>query len=88
MHLGTLINYVSTVKKSDRSHVVLWAKELTRDFVFLRPLGLRLLYFAEKADTEGAEEVASLFRNIANGETKHAFGHFDQLRINGEEVGS
>ena len=23
--------------KSDRSHVVLWAKELTRDFVFLRP---------------------------------------------------
>ena len=39
---------------------------------------------AEKADTEGAEEVASLFRNIANGETKHAFGHFDTLRNNGE----
>ena len=27
--------------KSDRSHVVLWAKELTRKVVFLRPLGLR-----------------------------------------------
>ncbi len=44
----------------------------------------RYLFFAEKADTEGAEEVASLFRNIANGETKHAFGHFDTLRNNGE----
>ena len=31
--------------KSDRSHVVLWAKELLYPFVFLRPLGLRLLHF-------------------------------------------
>jgi rubrerythrin len=44
----------------------------------------RYLYFAEQADTEGEEEVAALFRNIANGETKHAFGHFDALRQNGE----
>ena len=29
-------------RKSDRSHVVLWAKELVECFVFLRPLGLRL----------------------------------------------
>ena len=29
--------------KSDRSHVVLWAKELIIWFVFLSPLGLRLL---------------------------------------------
>ena len=29
--------------KSDRSHVVLWAKELSVIVVFLRPLGLRLL---------------------------------------------
>ena len=28
--------------KSDRSHVVLWAKELPSAIVFLRPLGLRL----------------------------------------------
>ena len=28
--------------KSDRSHVVLWAKELDSRLVFLRPLGLRL----------------------------------------------
>lgn len=44
----------------------------------------RYLYFAEKADLEGAVEVANLFRSIANGETKHAFGHFDRLRDNGE----
>ena len=44
----------------------------------------RYLYFAEKADLEGAEEVAQLFRSISNGETKHAFGHFDRLRENGE----
>jgi rubrerythrin len=44
----------------------------------------RYLYFAERADTEGIEEVAGLFRNIANGETKHAFGHFDELRKGGE----
>ena len=29
-------------EKSDRSHVVLWAKELSVIVVFLRPLGLRL----------------------------------------------
>lgn len=44
----------------------------------------RYLYFAEKADLEGAEEVAQLFRSISNGETKHAFGHFDRLREHGE----
>ena len=30
-------------EKSDRSHVVLWAKELPSAIVFLRPLGLRLV---------------------------------------------
>ncbi len=44
----------------------------------------RYLYFAERADLEGAEEVAQLFRSISNGETKHAFGHFDRLREYGE----
>ena len=44
----------------------------------------RYLYFAEKADLEGVEEVSQLFRSISNGETKHAFGQFDRLRENGE----
>ncbi|HEY2302411.1 MAG TPA: rubrerythrin family protein [Acidimicrobiales bacterium] len=37
----------------------------------------RYLYFAQKADVEGYPDVAALFRSVAEGETGHAFGHFD-----------
>lgn len=43
----------------------------------------RYLYFARKADIEGEPEIAGLFRDVAEGETGHAFGHFEFL----EEVG-
>ncbi len=43
----------------------------------------RYLYFAQKADVEGRPEVSGLFRDVAEGETGHAFGHFEFL----EEVG-
>ena len=43
----------------------------------------RYLYFARKADIEGYPEIAGLFRDVAEGETGHAFGHFEFL----EEVG-
>jgi rubrerythrin len=43
----------------------------------------RYLYFARQADVEGYPEVAGLFRDVAEGETGHAFGHFEYL----EEVG-
>jgi len=39
----------------------------------------RYLYFAQKADIEGYPEVASLFKNTADGETGHAHGHLDFL---------
>jgi rubrerythrin len=39
----------------------------------------RYLYFAQKADVEGYPDVAALFRSVAEGETGHAFGHFDLL---------
>jgi rubrerythrin len=53
----------------------------------------RYLYFAQKADVEGYPDVAALFRSVAEGETGHAFGHFDFLRevgdpITGTAVGS
>ena len=53
----------------------------------------RYLYFAQKADVEGHPDVASLFRSVAEGETGHAFGHFDFLAevgdpATGEPVGS
>jgi rubrerythrin len=39
----------------------------------------RYLYFAQKADVEGYPDIAALFRSVAEGETGHAFGHFDFL---------
>ncbi|MBV9660315.1 MAG: rubrerythrin family protein [Acidimicrobiales bacterium] len=39
----------------------------------------RYLYFAQKADVEGYPDVAALFRSVAEGETGHAFGHFEFL---------
>ncbi len=46
----------------------------------------RYLYFAQKADIEGYPDVAALFRSVAEGETGHAFGHFDFLREIGDPV--
>ena len=53
----------------------------------------RYLYFAQKADVEGYPDVAGLFRSVAEGETGHAFGHFDFLSevgdpATGEPVGA
>ncbi len=46
----------------------------------------RYLYFAQKADVEGYPDVAALFRSVAEGETGHAFGHFDFLAESGDPV--
>src|SRR6202034_3415218 len=46
----------------------------------------RYLYFAQKADVEGYPDVAALFRSVAEGETGHAFGHFDFLKEVGDPV--
>ena len=43
----------------------------------------RYLYFAAKADVEGQNDVAAVFRSTAEGETGHAHGHLEYL----EQVG-
>ena len=43
----------------------------------------RYLYFAQKADVEGFNDVAAVFRSTAEGETGHAHGHLEYL----EQVG-
>ena len=43
----------------------------------------RYLYFAAKADVEGQNDVATVFRSTAEGETGHAHGHLEYL----EQVG-
>ena len=44
----------------------------------------RYLYFAAKADIEGYNDVASVFRSTAEGETGHAHGHLEYLESVGD----
>jgi rubrerythrin len=44
----------------------------------------RYLYFAKVADVEGYPEVAANFRETAEGETGHAHGHLDFLKVVGD----
>ena len=44
----------------------------------------RYLYFAQKADVEGYNDVASVFRSTAEGETGHAHGHLEFLESVGD----
>ena len=44
----------------------------------------RYLYFADKADIEGYPEIAGNFRDTAEGETGHAHGHMDYLKLAGD----
>ena len=44
----------------------------------------RYLYFAQKADVEGYNDVAAVFRSTAEGETGHAHGHLEYLEECGD----
>ena len=44
----------------------------------------RYLYFAAKADVEGYNDVAAVFRSTAEGETGHAHGHLEYLEASGD----
>jgi rubrerythrin len=44
----------------------------------------RYLYFAQKADIEGLNDVAAVFRSTAEGETGHAHGHLEYLEAVGD----
>jgi len=53
----------------------------------------RYLYFAQKADVEGLNDVAMVFRSTAEGETGHALGHLEFLEeasdpATGKPIGS
>lgn len=39
----------------------------------------RFSYYAQRAEAEGYPDIAALFRDLAAGETNHAFGHLDLL---------
>jgi rubrerythrin len=44
----------------------------------------RYLYFTQKADVEGFNDVAAVFRSTAEGETGHAHGHLEYLEAVGD----
>ena len=44
----------------------------------------RYLYFAQKADVEGHNDVSAVFRSTAEGETGHAHGHLEYLEQSGD----
>ncbi|MEM9531466.1 MAG: rubrerythrin family protein [Pseudomonadota bacterium] len=53
----------------------------------------RYLYFAQKAEQEGHDKVAAIFRSTAEGETGHAHGLLEYLEacgdpVTGEPIGS
>ncbi|GGB34723.1 rubrerythrin [Tistrella bauzanensis] len=56
---------------------------LVKAFLAEAAANRRFLYFARQADVEGFNDVAAVFRSIAEGETGHALGHLEFL----EEAG-
>lgn len=44
----------------------------------------RYLYFAAKADVEGFNDIAAVFRSTAEGETGHAHGHLEYMEAVGD----
>lgn len=46
----------------------------------------RYLYFASKADVEGYNDVAAVFRSTAEGETGHAHGQLEYLEAVGDQA--
>jgi rubrerythrin len=46
----------------------------------------RYLYFSRVADIEGYPDIGGLFRDTAEAETGHAFGHMDFLKSVGDPV--
>ena len=44
----------------------------------------RYLYFAWKADVEGYNDISTVFRSTAEGDTGYAYGHLDYLQDCGD----
>ena len=60
------------------------AENLAAAFAGESQANRRYLYFAQKADVEGYNDVSTVFRSTAEGETGHAFGHLEYLEAIGD----
>jgi rubrerythrin len=59
-------------------------KNLKEAFAGESQANRRYLYFARQADIEGFPDLGGLFRDTAEAETGHAFGHLDFLKEVGD----
>jgi rubrerythrin len=59
-------------------------KNLEEAFAGESQANRRYLSFAQKADVEGYNDVAAVFRSTAEGETGHAHGHLEFLEVVGD----
>jgi rubrerythrin len=59
-------------------------KSLKEAFAGESQANRRYLYFAAKADVEGQNDVAAVFRSTAEGETGHAHGHLEYMEDCGD----
>jgi rubrerythrin len=60
------------------------AQNLKEAFAGESQANRRYLYFAQKADVEGYNDVSAVFRSTAEGETGHAHGHLEYLEVVGD----
>jgi rubrerythrin len=61
-------------------------KNLKEAFAGESQANRRYMYFARSADIEGFPDIAGLFKDTADAETGHAFGHLDFLKEVGDPV--
>ncbi|MBI4608545.1 MAG: rubrerythrin [Candidatus Rokubacteria bacterium] len=61
-------------------------KNLKEAFAGESQANRRYMYFARQADIEGFPDIAGLFKDTADAETGHAFGHLDFLKSVGDPV--
>ncbi len=59
-------------------------EDLEQNYEKEKEANRRYLYFASKADVEGYNDVAAVFRSTAEGETGHAHGHLEYLEAVGD----
>jgi rubrerythrin len=84
MHVTTQTEEIGMASKSlkgTKSH-----ENLKEAFAGESQANRRYLYFARVADIEGFPDVAGLFKDTADAETGHAFGHLDFLKEVGDPV--
>ncbi len=82
--IGSLLNNIYGVHVSMELKESSTLQNLKDAFAGESQANRRYLYFAAKADVEGENDVAAVFRSTAEGETGHAHGHLEYMEAVGD----